>query len=119
MKQHGFTLIEVLIALAIIAIAMTAIIKTTGDDIRTTAYLKEKTTAYWVAMNVLNEALVGATASPENGETKVGSTEMLNHRWPWELSASATGNSRIHQLFVRVFSDNEPNQPRVVLTAYA
>ncbi|HEU5281362.1 MAG TPA: type II secretion system minor pseudopilin GspI [Gammaproteobacteria bacterium] len=116
-KARGFTLIEVLVALAIVAIAMTAIIKATGDSIRTTAYLKQKTTAYWVAMNVLNDTLAGA--QPGDGETKTGSTLMLNHQWPWELSAESTGNARIHKLFVRVFSDDEPHQPRVVLTSYA
>lgn len=118
-KHQGFTLIEVLVALAIVAIAMTAIIKATGDSIRTTAYLKQKTTAYWVAMNVLNDVLAGGSAKPETGEGQTGSTDMLGHVWPWELSAEATGNGRIHKLFVRVFSDDEPHQPRVVLTAYA
>lgn len=117
--HRGFTLIEVLIALAIVAIAMTAIIKTTGDDIRTTAYLKEKTTAYWVAMNVLNETLAGASVAPATGETKTGRTEMLGHGWPWALSAESTGNGRIRQWVVKVFSPDDASRARVVMMSYA
>lgn len=118
-RHQGFTLIEVLIALAIIAIAMTAIIKTTGDAIRNTAYLKTKTTAYWVAINVLNETLVGAAGRPQAGETKTGRMEMFDREWPWEMSAASTGNGRIRQLFVRVFSSDDATQPRMVLMTYA
>ena len=56
--QAGLTLIEVLIALAIVSIAMTAIIKATSQNIRSTQYLEHKTLAAWVGEEVLNKARV-------------------------------------------------------------
>jgi prepilin-type N-terminal cleavage/methylation domain-containing protein len=55
--QSGLTLIEVLVALAIISIALTAIIKATSENIRGTAYLQDKTIAMYVARQILNEKL--------------------------------------------------------------
>ncbi len=59
----GLTLIEVLIALAIVGIAMTAIIKATSQNIRSTAYLQNKLIAMWVGQQVSNEMLAGITSS--------------------------------------------------------
>ncbi|MDQ1363726.1 MAG: ral secretion pathway protein, partial [Pseudomonadota bacterium] len=52
--QRGFTLVEILVALTIIAIAMAALIKASGDYTASTSYLKQKTLAHYVAMNELN-----------------------------------------------------------------
>lgn len=64
-KRAGFTLIEVLIALAILSISLTAIIKATSQNIKDTAYLQEKTLALWVGLNELNEARAGYIRLPE------------------------------------------------------
>jgi len=52
-NARGFTLLEVLIALAVLAIGMIAVIGTAGTSTRTAAELKEETFAHWVAMNEL------------------------------------------------------------------
>ena len=52
---QGFTLLEVLIALAIISIALTAIIKASSQNIKDTAYLEDKAIANWVGLEVMNE----------------------------------------------------------------
>ncbi len=54
-RHRGFTLLEVLVALAVLAIAMAALIKTGGENTRSAAYLRDKTLAQWVAMNVIAE----------------------------------------------------------------
>lgn len=102
--MQGFTLIEVLIALMIIAIAMTAIIKATAEDIRTTTYLKNKTASYWVAMNVMNEMRAGAMTLPEDGASLSGDENMLGKTWHYEARLASTANARIHQLRVRVLT---------------
>lgn len=101
-KQNGFTLIEVLIALAIIAIALTAIIHTTSQNIRQTIYLQDKTIASWVAQNVMNEARAGLLTIPED-ETLEQETTMLGQSWNWTAEVESTPNSKIKKITVDVF----------------
>ena len=54
-KQSGFTLIEVMVALTIIAISLGALLSTSGTQANSVAYLKQKTLAHWVAVNELTE----------------------------------------------------------------
>ena len=47
----GFTLIEVLVALAIVAIGMAAVLGALNSSADTVSYLRDKTFAQWVALN--------------------------------------------------------------------
>ena len=49
--RHGFTLIEVLVALAIVAIGMAAVLGALTSSANTVSYLRDKTFAQWVALN--------------------------------------------------------------------
>jgi general secretion pathway protein I len=53
--QAGFTLLEVLVALAVIAFALAAIIHAAGAMTSNTVYLQDKTHAHWIAMNQMAE----------------------------------------------------------------
>lgn len=79
--QTGFTLLEVLVALAVIAVAMSAIIRTTAVITGNTARLKEKTYAHWVAMNRLSE-LRATRAWPSAGNTN-DDVGMFGQNWRW------------------------------------
>ncbi len=54
-SQRGFTLIEVLAALVIVALGMIAAIQAVTQSARNGTYLREKTLAHWIGMNVLTE----------------------------------------------------------------
>lgn len=51
----GFTLIEVMVALAILAVASASLIKVASQSLRQSASLEERTLAYWVAENKLTQ----------------------------------------------------------------
>lgn len=95
----GFTLIEVLMALAILAIALTAIIKATSQNIKDTVYLQNKTIAAMVGTQALNEARAGLIKLPTKEET-----EFLNRTWPWEGTQEDTPNPHIKKIAVTVFA---------------
>lgn len=80
----GFTLLEVLVALAIIAFALAATIRLTGQAAANTATLKEKTLAQWVAQNLVTEMRLGLI----NARKKKGETEMADETWYWLLTES-------------------------------
>lgn len=82
MKQRGFTLLEVLIALAIVALSVGALLGTVTSSASNVSYLKDKTLAEWVALNRLTEIRT-AKLMPDTGK-RTGSAEMGGMRWQWE-----------------------------------
>lgn len=109
-KQQGLTLIEVLIALAIISIALTAVIKAGAENIRFTARLQTKTIAIWIGQQVLNEARVGLLALPAGADQKEESVQVLGRDWHWRAQRKTTANKNIDKISVRVFEGEEQQQ---------
>jgi general secretion pathway protein I len=106
-QSAGFTLIEVLIALAIISIALTAILKSTAQNIRDTDYLQQKTIAHWVGLEIINAARAGViTLTPEDNQ-KTAETTMLNSQWIWEATLKSTPNPSISEINVEVFRPSD------------
>jgi general secretion pathway protein I len=85
----GFTLIEVLLALAIIAIALTALLKSTAQNVTNTHRLKEKTISHWVAMQGVSMIQLHLLPVKLNEDiTQV--TKMLGQRWYWRAKITKT-----------------------------
>ncbi|VVC75073.1 hypothetical protein AQUSIP_03490 [Aquicella siphonis] len=109
-KQAGLTLIEVLIALAIVSIAMTAVIKATSQNINSTGYLQKKTMALWVGQQVLNEIRAGVLKTGGSSGSQKLTTEMLGQEWYWSTEEEETPNPRIKKVRVKVFANEEDEQ---------
>jgi len=118
-QSSGLTLIEVLIALAIISIAMTAVIKAVSQNIRTTAYLEEKTIAMWVAQEHLNEARIGILKLPDAPDEWVQTIDYLGQKWTVHGSQERSSNARIQKLKFSVFQGEAESNPIVTLEGYA
>ena len=114
----GFTLLEVLVALAVIALSMGAIIKATGDYTNNQSYLRDRTMALWVARNVLVQFQVDKEW-PKVGERK-GTQEMGNREWRWLAVTSQTDEDELRRLDVEVFPiDSEDDElPLSVLSGF-
>lgn len=103
----GFTLIEVLVALAIAAIACTAIMKAVSDGILTTMHLRQTTLSRWVAQNVLAELQNGSSALPEAGGSQEGQVSFSGKQWTVKVSASqGATNSYFQQVNIAVGPHN-------------
>ena len=86
--QKGFTLLEVLVSLAILTIAMAALVQGAGQNTSNQTYLEERTFAHWVAMNRLAEIRLQKTPLA-TGHT--GGTETLGGRdWRWAMDTEET-----------------------------
>ena len=102
-SNAGLTLIEVLIALAILSIALTAVIKSTSQSIRNLIYLENRTTATWVGNNVINSARAGLLKLPEAPANITQETDALGQTWAWQAVVNLTPNKNIKQIDVDVF----------------
>jgi general secretion pathway protein I len=100
-RSNGFTLIEVLLALSVIAIALTAILKVTAQNIENTRRIKEKTISHWIAMqgvSMIQLNLVEVTPSQESTQV----TTMLNQKWYWRAKVSNTPIKKMQQITISV-----------------
>jgi general secretion pathway protein I len=119
-RRHaaGFTLLEVLIALAVLALAMGAAIKAVSDYTNNQAYLRDRTMAMWVARNVLVQFQV-ENEWPEVGERK-GTEDMGSREWRWLAVISQTEEAELRRLDVKVFSleSEDDDSPLSVLSGF-
>ena len=95
-QSHGFTLLEVLVALAIVSITLAATIKVSGEFGVNAAYLKEKTLAQWIAENKAEEYRLAGTL-PAIGKQQ-GDEEMAERVWRWRVTVSNTDDTRLRIL---------------------
>ncbi len=110
---RGFTLIEILIALAVLAVAMGSIIKAASDYTGGLVHLRDRTMAAWVARNVLNEFQV-RSEWPRVGERK-GSMEMGRYEWRWRVQVSQTDEPELRRLDVEVLSPDEDSDATITV----
>lgn len=115
MRQSGLTLVEVLVALAILSIALTALILNTTENTRNIQYLYEKTAAHWVAMNVLNQVQLDMITPARSPSFSTGSMELMNTNWQWKLQIEITPDSSMNRIIVKVGHDEQPT----LYTAYS
>lgn len=100
-RIQGFTLIEVLLALAVIAIALSALVKVTAQNVATTQRIKEKTISHWIAMQGVSMIQLGLlTVDTRQEMTEV--TSMFGQRWYWRIKLDQTPNKSVQQITIKV-----------------
>jgi general secretion pathway protein I len=102
----GFTLIEVLAALVIVALGMLGAIEAVSQSVRNGAYLREKTLAHWIAMNVITERRLQASP-PDVAETN-GGVEFAGAHWRWTMKVTQTAVKSLRRMDVAVRADGAP-----------
>lgn len=100
MKSRGFTLLEVLVALIIVAFALTALAASMSQMIDAANTLRDRTYASWIAQNKITELRL-ANEVPEVSTT-TGDLEFGNTTWEWEAVVSETGIENFMRIDVSV-----------------
>jgi len=106
-ESRGFTLLETIIALAVISLALGAAIRASSFGADRAYDLQQRTLAGWVASNVANEIL--ATRSfPEMGASE-GKASQGKHEFIWRREIGPTPNLSFRRMEVKVFPAEQPD----------
>lgn len=107
-RTAGFTLVEVLVALAILGIGMLAIIATSGRSVATAYELKQRSFAHWVAMNEAAR-LQAAPAWPDTGRLN-DTVNFAGEDWHWTADVSNTSDPDLRRVDIAVALDDAPDK---------
>lgn len=100
-NKHGFTLIEVLLALAVIAISITALMRTSAQTLNATSRIKEKSMKHWVAMQAINQ-VQSQELKLRSGLPSTKSFRAFNQTWYFRAKLQPSGLNNIKLITVDV-----------------
>ena len=116
--NHGFTLVEVLVALVIVAFGMGAVLTALTSAADNASRMREKTFAEWVGLNQLATERLQATL-PANGG-KEGDVEFAGSRWHWQETVEAMDIPGLKRITIQVrHADSTQSRPNAPKTAAA
>jgi general secretion pathway protein I len=106
-RRRGFTLIEVLVALAVAAMGLAAVLAVVTNAARNSAYLHEKTLASWIALNQLTQIRLSPTLPSVDKTT--GDVDYANDKWKWQQTVTQTEVPGMRRIDVSVRHATDPD----------
>lgn len=101
--HRGFTLIEVLVALSIVAVTLAAGLRASGSLVFNAQRQLQMTAAQWCADNQLTSLRL-TRAFPGAGESEFG-CEQLGQRYRGQVRTQPTPNPNFRRVDVQIFND--------------
>ena len=115
-RRKGFTLVEVLVALAIVSIALLSALRAAGQGTNNVAEVRSRLLASWVAENLLAEHRARADWLPlgiQRGTSREGGFDFA-----WREEVIATPNAAFRRVDVRVFATAEESHSLAHLAGF-
>jgi general secretion pathway protein I len=100
-SSRGFTLVEVLVALVVVALGLAALMTAVSSVARTSGYLRDKTIAQWIALNRLAEVRLTLNKLGQNNDT--GQVDFANRTWHYDTRYFDTTIPSMKRVVVRVW----------------
>ncbi len=119
-RVRGFTLVEVMVERAVVAIALPALMISLYQQVDSTGYLRDKSLAHMVAANKLSEVRIisDATRSLIRGKDS-GVAQMADRQWHWWLDSQPTEVANFYRVEIAVAdSEEQREQPLYTLVAF-
>lgn len=100
-RSRGFTLVEVLVALMVVALGLTALMVAVSGTARTSGFLRDKSLAQWIALNRLTEVRLNVTKFGQNTDT--GELDFGSRKWHYDTRYFDTSIASMKRVVVRVY----------------
>lgn len=119
-RQAGFTLIEVMTALLIVALALPALLVLISGQLQGAGFTRDKTQAMWIAENQLTrlqlrkELVENASLPP----TEEGIVENNGVEWFWSITTQDTEVPGFKRLDIEVYLAQERDNPLATLSGF-
>ncbi len=107
-RSRGFTLLEILVALAVMSIAILGFMRGNSSLIANADYLRQKTLAHWVAMNQAAE--IGLTGQWLNDKGADGVELFAGRSWKWQASGKVSPDPQVQIVTIEVRPEDEKLQ---------
>ncbi len=107
-RARGFTLLEIVIAVAVVGLGMAAAFTTINRVAFNASFLRDKTLGNWVALNKIAELRLEA-AAPEAGESS-GEEEFAGQTFRWESEVIETGVEDLRRVDIIIRYADEDRQ---------
>lgn len=104
-NQKGFTLLEVMLAMAVFAIAGVALMSAANSNYRHISHLEETMLANWVASNQLVEVNLDKSWPPKNNQK--GDIELAGRTWYWQQKVIKTTDKNMRAVTIEVRATKE------------
>jgi general secretion pathway protein I len=114
-RARGFTLVEVLVALVIVAVGLGALMVAVNGTARTSGYLRDKTIAQWIALNRLSEVRLIVSKFGQNTDT--GELDFANRKWHYDTRYFNTSIGTMQRVVVRVYAGDAKTKGNPVAQA--
>ncbi|MEO8308204.1 MAG: type II secretion system minor pseudopilin GspI [Pseudomonadota bacterium] len=99
-RQSAFTLIEVIVALFIVALGIGALLSTLTTSAGNLEHLRDKSFAQWVALNHVTEVRLGI--APSNDGKSSGEVQFAGNKWYWRQDITNPNIAGMHRIDVSV-----------------
>jgi len=100
-RRDGFSLVELLVALAVFSLAAMALLNLAGENTRSAARVEDRTLGGVVAENLAVEAAIASRL--DEGES-TGETRLADRSWRWTRTVAATDDPDLLRVDIRVSS---------------
>jgi len=114
--SKGFTLIEVMLAMAVFAIAGVAMLGAASNNFANLGQLEEKMVANWIASNQLVATSLDKTWPPKNN--KKGKVEMAGKEWFWQQKVLKTNDNDMRAVTMEIRVNESDKSAVTSLTTY-
>lgn len=115
-RIRGFTLLEVMVALAIVSIGLIAAFNAVIQMAHSTAVLRERALADWIAMNEITTIRISGDF-PDIGSFD-GDAEFAGLEWRWEADISETGVADLRRIDLSVAHEDRPDEPVTIVSGF-
>ncbi len=105
---RGFTLLEVLVALVVVAVAIAALARAGSQTIDAQFQAEQRTLALWVADNVLAELRLEASVASGRRQ---GVSAMGGRDWHWDALIQPAPGDELIRIDVVVFGEASRQNP--------